>query len=164
MFMHAGLRPVWPVIAFVPWLLLGAACLLYAAAHRMRASLGLPGERVKTRSFARARQLALVSVLGLALLAATRVVVADPAAEESPACKVATAAEARSLADRLYDQGEYRRAGQCYQAAGDLARANLAFLQAAGPAGADTARGLKEQRDTAKALFAGVGRAFKGNH
>ena len=164
MFMHAGLRPVWPVIAFVPWLVLGAACLWYAAAHRARASLALPAGGMRILSPARARRLPLVGVLGLALLAATRVVVADPAAEELRACEATTAQQARSLADRLYDRGEYLRAGQCYQAAGDLARANLAFLQAAGPAGEDTARGLKERRDAAKALFAGVGRAFRGNH
>lgn len=154
MFTHAGLRPLWPVIAFVPWLILGAGLLIYAAAQRLRQPLGTPS---------RARRLHVMGVLALGLLAATRVVMADPA--QSRSCEVATAAEARALADRLFEKGEYQRAGECYQAAGDLVHANLAFLQAAGPTGEDTARGLKTQRDAAKALFASVGQAFnKRNH
>lgn len=118
---------------------------------------------MKTQLLSRARPLYLLGLLGLAFLAAARVVVADPAVDESRACEATTAQQARSLADRLYERGEYQRAGQCYQEAGDLVHANLAFMQAAGPAGEDTAKGLKAQGDTAKALFAGVGRAFKGN-
>lgn len=102
--------------------------------------------------------------LALALLAAARVAGADPALGESPGCAAATAQEARSLAERLYGRGDYRHAAQCYQAAGDLAHANLAFLKAAGPAGEDTARDLKAQRDAARALFSGVAQAFRGNH
>jgi hypothetical protein len=40
---HVGLRPLWPVMLFAPWLLLGLACLLQAlrkapgsAAHSIR--------------------------------------------------------------------------------------------------------------------------------
>lgn len=45
MFMHAGLRPLWPVIAFLPWLVVGVTCLVYAATHRVRESLArLPRE------------------------------------------------------------------------------------------------------------------------
>lgn len=116
MVLHAGLRPLWPVIA----------CTL--------------------------------------LVAGTRPVLADPPAPTSRTCEVATVPEARSLADRLYEKGEYQRAGACYRAAGDLVHANLAFLQAAGPAGQDTARGLRTQRDTAQALFASVGQAFRKSH
>lgn len=68
------------------------------------------------------------------------------------------------MAGRLQGQGDYQRAGECYQAAGDLARANLAFLKAAGPRGEDTARTLKTEGDAAKALFASVGKAFRSNH
>jgi hypothetical protein len=152
MFMHAGLRPLWPVIAFVPWLFLGVGYLLQAARHKLRA---LP--------LSRTRQLHVVGVLGLVLLAGTRAVMADPAAEEAGTCVAANTQEARTLADRLYEQGEYQRAAACYQAAGDLPRANLAFLKATRPAAEDTARGLKSQRDTAKALFSGVAQAFRGN-
>lgn len=155
MFMHAGIRPLWPVIAFVPWLILGAGLLLYAAVHRLRQPLGSPS---------RPRRLHLIGVLALGLFAASRVAMADPTAAESRSCAVATAQEARVLADRLYERGEYQRAGECYQAGGDMTHANLAFLQAAGPAGKDTARGLKTQSDAAKALFASVGQAFRKNH
>lgn len=155
MFTHAGLRPLWPVVAFVPWLILGVGLLLYAAAQRLRQPLGSPS---------RARRLHIMSVLALGLLAATRIVMADPAAAQSRTCEAATAPEARVLADKLYEKGEYQRAGECYQAAGDMVHANLAFLQAAGPTGEDTARGLKTQSDAAKALFASVGQAFRKSH
>jgi hypothetical protein len=98
------------------------------------------------------------------LLAASRLALADPALASSPVCDAATAQEANSLADRLYERGEYQRAGECYRAAGDLVHANLAFLKAAGPTSQETARDLKAQRDAAKALLAGVAHAFKGNH
>jgi glucose dehydrogenase len=156
MFMQAGSRPFWPVIVFLPWLVIVVVCLVYAATRRLHDS-----------PRARARRLHLISILGLAFLAGARIVTADPAVDESRAshnCAAATAPEARALADRLYEKNEYQRAGDCYQAAGDLAHANLAFLKAAGPSSEDTARGLKQQRDAAKALFAGVARAFKGNH
>jgi hypothetical protein len=155
MFMHAGLRPLWPMMAFVPWLILGVGLLLHAAAQRLRQPLAL-------RS--RSSQLSVIAVLGLGLLAAARVVMADSPAPESRPCEVGTAQEAASLADRLYAKGEYQRAGECYRAAGDLVHANLAFLQAAGPAGEDTARELKAQKDAAKALFASVGQAFRKSH
>jgi hypothetical protein len=45
-----------------------------------------------------------------------------------------------------------------------MVHANLAFLQAVGPQGEDTARGLKAQRDAAKSLFASVQRAFHSSH
>lgn len=155
MFMHAGLRPLWPVIAFLPWLILGVGLLLYAAAQRLRRPLGSPS---------RPRRLHIVGLVGLTLFAGTRVVMGDPTPPQSHTCEVTTAREARALADRLYEKREYQRAGECYQAAGDLVHANLAFLQAAGPTGEDTARGLKARGDSAKALFAGVGQAFRKSH
>jgi hypothetical protein len=108
--------------------------------------------------------LPVVTLLGLAFLAATRAASADPAVEESLKCEVASAQQAATLADRLYQRAEYQRAGKCYQAAGDLAHANLAFLKAAGPQGADTARDLKSQRDAARQLLSSVAQAFRGNH
>ena len=55
----------------------------------------------------------------------------------------------------------YQRAGECYRAAGDLPHANLAFLQAAGPAGEDTARTQDAARCGQGAIFrrrAGIAR------
>ena len=66
-------------------------------------------------------------------------------------------------ADELFGRGEYQQAGACYQAAGDLVHANLAFLKAAGPRGEDTAQTLRAQQQAAKSLFARVGNAFHGN-
>lgn len=113
---------------------------------------------------ARTRRFHAIGLWGLSLLAAAQFAFADPAVEGPSACASASPQEARSLADRLYEQGDYQQAGACYQAAGDLAHANLAYLKAAGPTGEDTARDLKSQRDTAKALFSGVAQAFRGNH
>jgi hypothetical protein len=103
-----------------------------------------------------------VRLLVLAGVAAAHVAMGDPAAER--ACEAATAQDASTLADRLFDKGEYQHAGACYEAAGDMAHANLAFLKAVGPESEDTARGLKEQAEAAKALFTQVGRAFRSSH
>jgi hypothetical protein len=45
-----------------------------------------------------------------------------------------------------------------------MVHANLAFLQAVGPQGQDTARGLKAQREAAKSLLASVQHAFHSSH
>ena len=105
-----------------------------------------------------------IGVWGLAAVAAVRLAFADPVTEAPRVCEAASAQQAGILADRLFEKGEYQHAGACYQAAGDLVHANLAFLKAAGPAGEDTARALKAQRDAAKSLFASVQHAFRGNH
>jgi hypothetical protein len=105
-----------------------------------------------------------VRVLGWACLAATRMVLADPALDESHRCETANPQEARSLADVLYEKQEYQRAGICYQAAGDASRAQLAFLKAVGPNSQATARAFKEQQDGAKSLLNQVQNAFRSNH
>jgi hypothetical protein len=74
------------------------------------------------------------------------------------------APEAGTLADKLFEKGEYQHAGACYQAAGDMVHANLAFLKAVGPDSEDTARALKTQRDAAKSLFGKVEDAFRSGH
>lgn len=104
-------------------------------------------------------------MLGWALLAATRLVVADPAHDESHACEVASPPqEARSQADVLYDRGEYQRAGECYQAAGDASRAQLAFLKAVGPNSDASARAFRQQQHAAKSLLTKVQQAFRSDH
>lgn len=105
-----------------------------------------------------------VSVWSVAGLAAAQLALADPAPPALPACEAAGAQEAGVLADKLFGKGEYQHAGVCYQAAGDMVHANLAFLKAVGPQSEDTARALKTQRDTAKSLFDSVGHAFRGSH
>jgi tetratricopeptide (TPR) repeat protein len=87
-----------------------------------------------------------------------------PALAATDACADGDSKEARSLADRSYAQGDYQRAGDCYQAAGDLAAANEAFLKAVQPNAKANAQALRTQADTAKALFTRVAHAFHGDH
>ena len=104
-----------------------------------------------------------LGILTVACLAATRLVLADPAPEVSP-CGVASRQEAKSLADKLYERQEYQRAGECYEAAGEPSRAQLAYLKAVRPNSEAVARGLKEQRDAAKALALRVAQPFRHDH
>jgi hypothetical protein len=109
----------------------------------------------------RDRKLRGLHLSGLACLAAAQIAFADPASTALRGCEVAAPREAAALADRLFERGEYQHAGVCYQAAGDLVHANLAFIKAAAPESEDSARALKAQRDAAKALLARVGSAFR---
>lgn len=94
-----------------------------------------------------------MKLLGLSVLLGTSsLALADPGLEARGQCAVVTAAEARSLADTLYQQGAYQRAGECYQVAGDSDRANVAFTRALGPASAVTARLASDQAEQTKAL------------
>ena len=101
---------------------------------------------------------------GLVGLVLAPVAFADPGAEAGHACAADNRQQAAVLADQLFGRGEYQRAGVCYELAGDLTHANLAYLKASGSQGEDTARALKAQGDAAKALFASVGRALRKNH
>jgi hypothetical protein len=103
-------------------------------------------------------------VLGWACLAATRLVLADPAANPASPCESTSPQAAKSLADLLYERGEYQRAGACYQAAGDPSRAQQAFLKAVGPNSEATARAFKEQQDAAKSLATKLQQAFRRDH
>jgi hypothetical protein len=104
-----------------------------------------------------------VHLWGLACIASAQLASADPAAAPR-ACEVASAQEAAALGDRLFEKGEYQHAGLCYQAAGDMVHANLAFLKAAASQSEDTTRALKAQRDAAQALFARVGSSLRSGH
>ena len=103
-------------------------------------------------------------ILALVGLAATHIALADPASEAAHACEVSGPREARQLADQLYERGEYQRAGECYDLAGDPLRAQRAYLKAAGPSTEASARRLKEQGNTASAIFGQVQQAFRGTH
>lgn len=101
---------------------------------------------------------------GLACVAAAHLAIADPATEPPRACDVSSPQQAGTLADKLFEKGEYQHAGACYQAAGDMVHANLAFLKAVGPDSEDAATALKAQGDAAKSLFAKVEHAFRSSH
>jgi len=92
-------------------------------------------------------------IIGLAVLvSASSLALADPALEGGGHCAVSTPAEARSLADVLYQQGAFQRAGECYQIAGESERANLAFVKAVGPASTVTAQRAADQAEKARAM------------
>jgi hypothetical protein len=163
---HAGFRPLWPVIVFVPWFYLGLALLLRAVhkspisvVHRRASAI----REERRPLLPRGHQFRGISIWALACVAAAHVAIADPAAESPRACEVKSPREAGALADKLFERGAYQRAGACYQAAGDMVHANLAFLKAVGPESEDTARALKSQGEAAKSLFATVGQAFRAD-
>ena len=114
--------------------------------------------------FRRGRPLRGIRTWVLAWAVVAQVAMADPAPPASSNCEAASPHEASVLADKLFATGEYQHAGACYQAAGDMVHANLAFLQAVGPQSEDTARGLKAQREAAKSLLASVQHAFHSSH
>ena len=103
-------------------------------------------------------------LVGVFLLTATRVLFADPEQSRATNCEVTGTQQAESLADTLYEKQQYQHAGECYQAAGDLSRAQQAFLKAVGPNSEAAGHALKDQGDAAKALFAKVQRGFHSQH
>jgi len=105
-----------------------------------------------------------IGLLSLLLLAAAPLALADQMPEQQQYCAGTTQQQARGLGDVLFEQGAYQRAGQCYEAAGEYALANQAFLKAVEPQSAATARQLSDQRDQAKALFRQVQHAFQVSH
>ena len=167
MFLHTGPRTLWPVIFFLPWFFLGSAYLLEWALHR-RWSIRLPSTGTRYRlafSAGRLRTigLGLFIALGLLLITAS-VALADPVPEAHAPCPVTTQAEARELGDRLFEEGAYQSAGECYQAAGEYALANRAFVKAVAPQSTATASQLSEQRDRAKMMLRRVELGFHAEH
>ena len=110
------------------------------------------------------RLLASIVMLGVLAVAIAPVGRAEPTPENARGCAAATPEQAKWLADQLYRQAQYERAGDCYQAAGDLADANEAFVKAVEANSAAIAKDLKHQGQIAKTLFTGVQRAFQSNH
>jgi hypothetical protein len=94
------------------------------------------------------------NLIGLVLFSgASAPALADTAPQSAGSqCVVASANEAHALADVLYQQGAYQRAGECYQTAGESERANLAFTKAVGPASAATAQRASDQAEKAKVI------------
>jgi len=165
---HHGFRAFWPVVFFLPWLLLGAAYLSEWAFHRLSRPIRLASIGVRDRMAYSAGSLRIVGLglligLGLLLITAS-VALADPVPEAHAPCPVTSQEEARKLGDNLYEQGAYQRAGECYQAAGEYDLANRAFVKAVGPQSAATASQLSGQRDQAKMMLRKVELAFHAEH
>jgi hypothetical protein len=160
MFEHHGVRALWPVIFFLPWLFLGSAYLFESVfesvSHGIRHRMALPAGRVGLIGFV---ALGLLLILIIAPLA-----IADPVPEGHAPCAAATQEEARKLGDVLFEQGAYQRAGECYQAAGEYGLANRAFVKAVGPQSAAAASQLSEQRDQAKTMLRKFELAFHPEH
>jgi hypothetical protein len=111
------------------------------------------------------RLLASIVTLGVLTVAIAPVGRAEqPTPDNARGCVAGTPEQAKWLADRLYRQAQYERAGDCYQAAGDLADANEAFVKAIEANSDATAKDLKHQGQVAKTLFIGMQRAFRSNH
>jgi len=107
--------------------------------------------------------LANIVALGVFAAAVAPVGRAEPAPESIPNCAAATPEQAKWLADELYRQGQYQRAGDCYQAAGDLSDANEAFVKAIRAKSDTAAKDFHRQSDIARALFTGVAQAFRSH-
>ncbi|HUA90207.1 MAG TPA: hypothetical protein VL994_12290 [Steroidobacteraceae bacterium] len=105
----------------------------------------------------------LGAILAVALGSVAAVALADPAPAAGD-CPVSVPEQAKWLANEFFAQGAYQRAGECYQVAGEYARANEAFVRAVGPRSEATARQMSEQRERARALFHQVQVAFHGAH
>jgi hypothetical protein len=162
MFRHAGYRALWPVIFFLPWLLLGSAYLVEWVFNFRSRSIALPSVGPRHRTAFSAGILLIIAV-GLLLIVAP-FALADPAPEAPAACPVTAVEQARSLADTLFEQGAYQGAGKCYEAAGEYALANRAFVKAVEPQSAQTVRQLSEQRDQARTMLHKVELAFHAGH
>ena len=121
----------------------------------------LPGFFQRRISF----RAAFLQILALCLLLAVgSLAVASEVPEEHSACQASSAEQARTVADVLFEQGAYQRAGTCYQAAREYALADRAFLKALEPASAATARRVSEQSEQTKTMWRGVARAFRADH
>lgn len=162
MFRHAGYRALWPVIFFLPWLLLGSAYLLEWVLRLRSRAIALPSVGPRHRP-AFPVGILLIIALGFLLIFAP-LALADPVLDAHPGCPVTTVEQARTLADTLFEQSAYQGAGKCYEVAGEYALANRAFMKAVEPQSAQTARQLSEQRDQAKMMLHKVELAFRAGH
>jgi len=150
----------WVAVVFLGVMILFVVGLVGALRISLELTLDERGER---RSRATLNRVPMkVLAVALLLLTASPFALADPAAAEP--CPVSTPAQAREVADTLFEQGAYQRAGDCYQAAGEYSLADKAFLKAVRPESAVIARQLADHRDQAKALLHQVQRAFGANH
>lgn len=94
------------------------------------------------------------------LLSVSSLAVADPGHGQ---CPVSTREQAHTLAESYFEQGAYQRAGACYEAAGEYARANRAYVRAVEPESTVTRQRASEQGEQAKALLRQVRLAFGGD-
>ena len=118
----------------------------------MKLTSRIPGSTRNTGCYAAAAWLSF---------AATPPALADPPIDAQAHCAVTTSREAAWVAERLFAQGAYERAGECYEAAGDFRHANVAFVKAVEAESNAAGRRLSAQRDQAKALLRQVQQSFR---
>jgi hypothetical protein len=104
---------------------------------------------------------ALLAALTWLAFAAAPLALADAPIDAQAHCGVTTSQEAAWMAERLFEQGVYERAGHCYEAAGDFRHANVAFVKAVEAQSNAAESRLSAQRDQAKALFRQVEQSFR---
>jgi hypothetical protein len=92
---------------------------------------------------------------------ASETVVVEGTAQGAWNCTEATAERARWLADKAFQDGAYQRAGECYVAAGEHARANQAFAKASAQASVDTSHKLAANLNDVKAQARQMKQAFQ---
>ncbi len=76
-------------------------------------------------------------------------------------CNESTPEHARWIADRASHDGEYRRAGECYLAAGEHSLADQAFVKASAQSKGDTSRRLAANLSDLKASARQMKQAFQ---
>jgi len=162
MFSHSAYRPLWPLIFFLPWFFLGSAYLGGWVLQRRSRPVGHVSLRSRHRTTLFAGILVIIALCFLLVIAP--LALADTVPEGQEACPVTTREQARSVADTLFEQGNYQSAGMCYQAAGEYGLANQAFLKALEPQSELTAHQLSEQSDQATRLLHKVQLAFRAGH
>ena len=80
---------------------------------------------------------------------------------DGPACKDASPEHARELAGKAWQDGAYKRAGECYVVAGEHALANEAFVKASAQSSGDTSRRLASNLNDVKAQARQMKQAFQ---
>jgi hypothetical protein len=76
-------------------------------------------------------------------------------------CKEATPEQARSLAEKAWQDGAYQRAGECYLVAGQQSLADQAFVKASAHTSGDTSRRLASNLNDVKAQARQMKQAFQ---
>jgi hypothetical protein len=111
--------------------------------------------------------LALTGIAGSALADAPRTdassetVVVLGEGSGGPACKEASPEHARTLADKAWQDGAYKRAGECYVVAGEHALANEAFVKASAESSGETSRRLASNLNDVKTQARQMKQAFQ---
>jgi hypothetical protein len=101
--------------------------------------------------------------VGLLLLGAVQVAVAEDASAEQGRCSAQTPREASMRADQFMQQRDYQHAGECYVAAAEYDQANRAFVKTVGPAAAAGQQHIAQGVEATRAQVRKLEAALKGH-